>query len=333
MGPSEALGRAMKRRGVIAGIGAMAVTAPFGAWGQQGAMPVVGILNSGSPGSQVVSLFKQGLKDAGFIEGQNVAFEYGWAEDRYDRLPMLAADLVRRHVTMIFANTASAPAAKAATSTIPIVFRVGSDPVKAGLVASLNHPGGNLTGVVSLAAEVGPKRLELIRELVPMATITALLVNPINPISETLSNDATVAARALGLGLRILRASSEGELDLAFGSLTQHHAGAVIIGADAFFFRHSTQLAALAMRYAMPSISPYRSFAEAGGLMSYGARTSDADRLSGIYAGRILKGEKPAEMPVQQVTKVEFVINLKTAKALGLSVPLPLLGRADEVIE
>jgi putative ABC transport system substrate-binding protein len=322
----------MRRREFIPLVGSAAAAWPVAARAQQ-AIPVIGILNSGSPGSQVVALFKQGLKEAGFVEGQNVAMEYRWAEDHYERLPLLAADLVRRQVALIFANTASAPAAKAATTTIPIVFRLGSDPVKDGLVASLNHPGGNLTGVVSLAAEVGPKRLELIHELVPSAATVALLVNPANPIAETLSSDARAAARTLGLGLYILRASTEDEIIAAFSSLTQHNAGAVVIGADAFFFRQSAQLAALAARHRIPSISPYRSFATAGGLMSYGGRTSDADRLSGLYAARILKGEKPADMPVQQLTNVELIINLKTAKALGISVSLPLLGRADEVIE
>ncbi len=310
-------------------------TWPLATRAQQATMPVVGVLNSGppQPNGRTITSFKEGLKQTGFIEGQNVAIEYRWAEDHYDRLPVLAADLVRRQVAVIFANTASAPVAKAATTTIPIVFQVGSDPIKDGLVASLNRPGGNLTGMVSLNAEVGPKRLELIHELVPKATSIALLVNAANPIAETLSRDGQSAARTLGLQLQVLHAGTESELDTAFASLAQQQAGAVVIGADAFFFRRSTQLAALAMRYAIPSISPYRPFAEAGGLMSYGGSSMDAYRLTGIYAGRILKGEKPADMPVQQLVKLEFVVNLKAAKALGLAVSLPLLGRADEVIE
>jgi putative ABC transport system substrate-binding protein len=325
----------VKRREFIALLGGATAAWPFAARAQQAAIPVVGVLNSGppQPNGRTITAFKQGLRQAGFIEGQNVAIEYRWAEDHYDRLPALAADLVRRQVAVIFANTASAPVAKAATTTIPIVFQVGSDPVKDGLVASLNRPGGNLTGMVSLNAEVGPKRLELMHELVPTATSIALLVNPANPIAETLSRDGQSAARTLGLQLHVLRAGTESEFDTAFASLAQLRVGAVVIGADAFFFRSSAQLAALAMRYAMPSISPYRSFADAGGLMSYGGSSTDAYRLTGVYAGRILKGEKPADMPVQQLVKVEFIVNLKAAKALALAIPLPLLGRADEVIE
>jgi putative ABC transport system substrate-binding protein len=308
---------------------------PFDARAQHAAMPVVGVLNSGppQPDGRTITAFKQGLRQAGFVDGQNLAIEYRWADDHYDRLPALAAELVRHQVAVIFANTASAPVAKAATATIPIVFQVGSDPVKAGLVGSLNQPGGNLTGMVSMNAEVGPKRLELMHELVPTATSMALLVNPANPIAETLSRDGQLAAHTLGLQLQILRAGTETEIDAAFSSLAELRAGAVVIGPDAFFFRRSAQLAALATRYGMPSISPYRQFADAGGLMSYGGSSTDAYRLTGIYAGRILKGEKPANMPVQQLMKVEFVVNLKTAKALGVAVSLPLLGRADEVIE
>jgi putative ABC transport system substrate-binding protein len=323
----------MRRRQLFGVLGG-ALAWPLAARAQHSAMPVVGVLNSGTaqqPGS--TSAFKQGLSEAGFTEGQNVAIEYRWAEGQYDRLPALAADLVRRKVTVIFANTAAAPVAKAATATIPIVFQLGSDPVQDGLVASLNRPGGNLTGVVSLNAEVGPKRFELMREVVPTATSVALLVNPANPIAETLSNDGQAAARALGLQLQLLRAGTEGELGTAFENLARLRVGAVVIGADAFLGRQSTQLAALAMRYAMPSISPYRAFAAAGGLMSYGGSSPDGYRLAGRYAGRILKGEKPADIPVQQLVKVDFVVNLKTAKTLGLAIPLPLLGRADEVIE
>jgi putative ABC transport system substrate-binding protein len=325
----------VRRRAFIAGLGGAAAAWPFAARAQQQAMPVVGVLNSGLPvaDSSTATAFKQGLKEAGYIEGQNVSIEYRWAEDHYDRLPALAADLVRRQVTVIFANTSSAPAAKAATTTIPIVFQIGFDPVKDGLVASLNRPGGNLTGVVSLNAEVGPKRLELMHEVVPTATNIALLVNPANPIAEPLTRDGQAAARTLGLQLHVLRANNESEFDAAFAKLAELRAGALVIGADAFFFRRSAQLAALAMRDGVPSISPYRPFAVAGGLMSYGGSGTDAYRLAGVYTGRVLKGEKPTDMPVQQLVKVDFVVNLKAAKALGLAVSLPLLGRADEVIE
>jgi putative ABC transport system substrate-binding protein len=323
----------MQRREFITLLGGAAAIWPLGARAQQSAMPVIGFLWSGSPGSPLVTEFKQGLKEAGFIEGQNVAIEYRWAEGQYDRLPTLAADLVRRKVTMIVANTASASAAKAATTTIPIVFQAGLDPVKGGLVASLNRPGGNITGIVSLNAEVGPKRLELAHELVPTANTIALLINPTNPAAETLSTDAQTATRTIGMQLHILHASSETELDAVFATLAQLQVGALVIGADAFFSSRSAQLAAQAARYALPTISPYRAFPAAGGLISYGGNNLDAYRLAGVYAGRIIKGERPADLPVMQATKIEMVINLKTAKALGLTIPLPLVGRADEVIE
>jgi len=298
-------------------------------------MPVIGFLSSVSPAAfQTLSgAFQNGLNEGGYVEGRNVAIEYRWAEGQYDRLPALAADLVGRRVAVIVANTAAAPVAKAATSTIPIVFTTGEDPVKSGLVLSLNRPGGNLTGVVSLNAEIGPKRLELLKELLPTAISIGLLVNPANPISETLTRDAQVASRMLGLQLHVLAAGTERELDSAFAELLQLRADALVIGADAFLSGRSGQLAALAARHAVPTVSPYRPFTTAGGLMSYGGSNADASRLTGVYAARILKGEKPADLPVQQSTKVEFVINLRTAKALGLTVPLPLLGRADEVIE
>jgi len=268
------------------------------------------------------------------MEGHNIAIEYRWAEGQYDRLRVLAADLVRRQVTVITATTNPATlAAKAATATIPVVFFTGDDPVTAGLVASLNRPGGNLTGVTTLNVEVGPKRLQLLHELVPAATIFALLVNPGNPFSEILSRDAEAAARALGLQLHVVRASTEGELNAVFASLVQLRVGALFIGNDAFFASRSEQLAALSLRYAVPTIFAYHEFAAAGGLMSYGTDLNDAYRLTGVYTGRILKGAKPADLPVQQVTKLELILNLKAARALGLTVPLPLLGRADEVIE
>ena len=263
-----------------------------------------------------------------------MAIEYRWAEGQYDRLPTLAADLVRQRVTVIVAGAnPSAVAAKAATTTIPIVFWVNSDPVTLGLVASFNHPGNNLTGVVTLSGELGPKRLEIMRELVPAATTVAALVNPINPGSETQSKAAQAAARTLGLQLHVLEASSERDLDTAFATLTQLRAGGLVISSDAFFVGRSEQLATLALRHAVPTIFQYREFAAAGGLMSYGGNITDAIRLAGVYAGRILKDEKPADLPVQQATKVELFLNLRTARTLGLTVPSSLLGRADEVIE
>ena len=308
---------------------------PVAAGAQQAVMPVIGFLNSVSPSrfSALLNAFQRGLNETGYFEGRNVAVEYRWAEGEYDRLPVLAADLVQRRVAVIVANTAAAPAAKAATKTIPIVFTTGEDPVKSGLVASLNRPGGNLTGVVSLNAEVGSKRMELLNELIPTATTVAILLNPANPISESLFRDAKAASRALGLQLLLLEAGTERELDAVFARLPQLRADALVIGADAFMSSRSVQLAALAASYLVPTISPYRPFVVAGGLMSYGGNNTDASRLAGAYAGRILKGEQPANLPVQQSTKVEFTINLKTAKALGLTVPETVLARADEVIE
>src|SRR5262245_26660634 len=325
----------MGRREFVALLGGATAAWPLAARAEQAAMPVIGFLSSVSPAAfQTLSgAFQNGLNEGGYVEGRNVAIEYRWAEGQYDRLPALAADLVGRRVAVIVANTAAAPVAKAATSTIPIVFTTGEDPVKSGLVLSLNRPGGNLTGVVSLNAEIGPKRLELLKELLPTAISIGLLVNPANPISETLTRDAQVASRMLGLQLHVLAAGTERELDSAFAELLQLRADALVIGADAFLSGRSGQLAALAARHAVPTVSPYRPFTTAGGLMSYGGSNADASRLTGVYAARILKGEKPADLPVQQSTKVEFVINLRTAKALGLTVPLPLLGRADEVIE
>jgi putative ABC transport system substrate-binding protein len=325
----------MQRREFITLLGGAAAAWPVLARAEQSAMPVVGFLSSGSPAafSTLLGAFQKGLNEAGYVEGRNVAIEYRWAENHYDRLPALAADLVGRQVSVIVANTAAASVAKAATATIPIVFTTGEDPVKGGLVGSLNRPGGNLTGVVSLNAEVGPKRIELLKELVPGGTNFGLLVNPANRISEVITRDAQVASRILDLQLHILNAGTERELDTAFERLIQLRADALVIGADAFLSARSVQLAALATRHAVPTISPYRAFAAAGGLMSYGGSNTDASRLTGVYAGRILKGEKPSDLPVQQSTKVEFTINLKTAKALGLTISMPLLGRADEVIE
>jgi putative ABC transport system substrate-binding protein len=300
----------------------------------QPAMPVIGFLSSGARAQPRVHEFLQGLSETGYVEGRNVTIQYGWAEDQYDRLPALAADLIRRQVTVMVASGGpAASVAKAATTTIPIVFFVGFDPIVLGLVASLNRPGGNITGVSVLNVELGPKRLELLRELAPTTTVVALLVNPTNPNAESLSRDLKTAARTLGMQLHVLNASTESDIDAAFVTLTQLRAGALVIGPDPFFISRSDQLAALTTRRAVPAIFQFRGFAAAGGLLSYGPSVTEGYREVGAYTGRILKGEKPADLPVQQATKVELIINLKTAKALGLTVPMSLLGRADEVIE
>jgi putative ABC transport system substrate-binding protein len=327
----------MKRRDFIACLGGAAVAWPLAARTQQSAIPVIGFLDSGSPNETAdrVAAFRDGLTDAGYVEHRNVGIEYRWAEGRYDRLPRLAAELVRRPVAVIVstAGSAGALAAKAATTTIPVVFQGGFDPVAVGVVASLNRPGGNITGVTSLNAELVPKRLELLHELVPMATIIAVLLNPAGPIVEAISRDLQAAARSLGLQLHVLQASTEREIESAFANLAQLRPGGLLISADAFFNTHSEQLAALALRHAVPAIHSYRDFAAAGGLMSYGGSFTDQYRFAGVYTGRILKGEKPADLPVQQSTNVELIINLKTAKALGLTVAPTLLARSDEVIE
>jgi putative ABC transport system substrate-binding protein len=282
----------------------------------------------------MVNAFRQGLKEPGYADGENVAIEYRWADGHYDRLTGLAGDLVQRRVSVIAATSTPANiVAKAATSTIPIVFTAGSDPVQLGLVASLNRPGGNVTGVTQLTGEVAPKRVELAHQLVPAATLIGLLVNPENPSAETLTKASQAAAATLGLQLVVVHASTEAELDDAFSALLQNRAGALVVVTDAFFNGHAEQLAALAMRHLMPTIYEYHAFVAAGGLVSYGGSITDSYRLAGVYAGRILKGEKPADLPVQQSTKVELIINLKSAKALGITIPLSFLGRADEVIE
>jgi putative tryptophan/tyrosine transport system substrate-binding protein len=328
----------IRRRDFITLLGGAAAAWPLAAGAQQPAMPVIGYLvgESAGPYANRLRAFHQGLSETGYVEGRNVAIEYRWAESQYDSLPALAADLVRRQVTVIATpgSIASALAAKAVTATIPIVFQTGGDPVAQGLVASLNRPGGNVTGVTSLNTELGPKLLEVLHELVPTATTLALLVNPTDTSIETQLRDAQAAARTMGLPqLHVLHASTEHDFESAFAELVQLRAGGLAIAASSLFNTRSEQLAALAIRHAVPAISPYREFAMAGGLMSYGGNVPDQDRLVGNYIGRILKGEKPAELPVQQITKIELVINMKTAKALGLTFPITLLGRADEVIE
>jgi putative tryptophan/tyrosine transport system substrate-binding protein len=325
----------MKRREFIAMLAGAAAAWPLAARAQQPAMPVIGFLSSASAaGYQALAMaFRRGLSEIGYVEGRNVTIEYRWAENQYDRLPALAAELVRRQVDVIAANGPAALPAKAATTTIPIVFAAGFDPVDLGLVSSLHRPGGNVTGTSMLNVEVVPKRLQLLNELVPAATVMALLVNPSNPNTANQSRDLQAAARTLGLQLHILHASSDRDFDTVFAKLNELRAGGLVIGADAFFNTRSAQLAALALRHAMPAAYQYREFTAAGGLMSYAGSITDSYRQAGIYAGRILKGEKPADLPIQRSTKLELFLNLKTAKALGLTVPLPLIGRADEVIE
>jgi putative ABC transport system substrate-binding protein len=296
---------------------------------------VIGFLGSASPGrnAPLAAAFRQGLSETGYVEGQNLVIEYRWAEGRYDRLPALAADLVARRVDLIAADgIPAALAAKSATSTIPIVFSVG-DPVDLGLVASLARPGGNLTGVSTMAPELIPKRLELLSELVPQVGVIALLVNPNNSNTERIIGDMQEAARAKGVKLHILKAGTESEIDAAFTTLVELHAGALVVGGDPFFGNWREQLVALAARHRVPAIYQWREFAEAGGLISYGSSSAASFRQVGAYAGKILKGAKPADLPVQQSTAFELVINLKTAKALGLTVPQSLLARADEAIE
>src|SRR5450759_3216118 len=328
----------MQRREFITLLGGAAAAWPLAVRAQQPTMPVVGFLGSASPDQYAIRMraFRQGLKEAGYVEGQNVAIEYRWAEGQNNRLPVLAAELVQRQVAVIVAGggTASAVAAKAATATMPIVFAVAVDPVKIGLVLSLNRPGGNLTGITDLNAEMGPKRLELLRELIPTATIIALLVNPTNPIlAETFTRALKAAASTLGLQLHVLQASTERDFDPVFAALVQLRADALVIMPDNFFNARSEQLAALTLRHAVPAIYEYRPFVAAGGLISYGSDETEYYRLVGIYAGKILKGEKPVDLPVVQSTKVGLMIHLKTAKALGINVPITLIGRADEVIE
>jgi putative tryptophan/tyrosine transport system substrate-binding protein len=327
----------MQRREFITLLGCAAVAWPLAARAQQPALPVIGFLHSASPEpfTNLVAAFRQGLSEAGYIDGRSVAIEYRWAENQIDRLPALAADLVRRKVVAIAAlGPAAAQAAKAATTTMPIVFLVGADPVTSGLVASLNQPVGNLTGIGFLINVLAPKQLEVLHELVPKAMIFGMLVNPDNPNAEADTREVQeAAAHLLGLQLLVLNARTETEIDLAFATLAQRQAGGLIVISDPLYFDRGVQIIALAARHALPTIYSIREFAVAGGLMSYGTNVADAYHQVGVYTGRILKGVKPADLPVQLSTKVELIINLKTAKTLGLTFPLTLLGRADEVIE
>jgi putative ABC transport system substrate-binding protein len=323
----------MKRRELLLMLGAAMAAARVRA--QQKAMPVIGVLGSGSPGLSAANLaaFHQGLGETGYVEGQNVAIEYRWAEGRYDRLPGLAADLVGDKVDVAAtAGTPSVLAAKSATSTIPIVF-ASADPVEGGVIASLSRPGGNLTGVSGMNTEMTAKRLELLSELVPQAKVIALLVNPDNAIAERIIREVEEAARAKGLQLHILKTGTESEIDAAFATLVQLRAGALVVASDSFFGSRREQLVALASRHAVPAIYDFREYAASGGLISYGPSRAGTWRMMGIYAGKILKGAKPADLPVQQPTTFELVINLNTATALGLTVPRSILARADEVID
>jgi putative tryptophan/tyrosine transport system substrate-binding protein len=326
----------MRRRDFVRLLSVATATAwPLATRAQQPAMPVIGFLAgpAAEHGGRLPA-FRQGLSEAGFTEGGNVSIEYRVGEERFDQLPALAAELVRRQVNVLAAGgIPAAIAAKAATAAIPIVFFVSGDPVKLGLVARMNRPGNNVTGVTSLGGELSAKRLELARELVPKATAIALLVNPTNPNTEPIIRDAQAAARSLGLQLHVLRARTVTDIDASFADTAKLRASALVVGNDGLLMNRTDQIAALGLRHAMPTIFQTPEFAAAGGLMSYGASNTDAYRQVGIYAGRILKGEKPGDLPVVQSTKIELIVNLKTAKTLGLAIPLPLLGRADEVIE
>ena len=327
----------MQRREFITLLGGAMAAWPIAARAQQKAMPVIGFLNAASAQryTRPLAAFLKGLEEAGYVDGRNVAIEYRWAEGHNDRLPALAADLVRREVTVIAAtSTPAALAAKAATATIPIVFETGGDPVRVGLVASFSRPGGNVTGVTQTNQLVTPKRLQLLHELIPKAAVIALLVNPTDEtFSEALRKQVQAAADALGLEIHILNVSSDQDIDDAFAKLSQLRVGGLVVTGGPLFTSRADRLAALALRYAMPTIFQYREFAAAGGLVSYSGSLTESYRTAGNYTGRVLKGDKPADLPVQQVTKVEMIVNLKTAKALGINVPDTLVGRADEVIE
>jgi putative tryptophan/tyrosine transport system substrate-binding protein len=324
----------MRRREFINVLTGSAVAWPLAARAQHSTMPIVGFLNLASAKSYTrqASAFVKGLGEAGYVDGQNVRIEYRWADGQIDRLPGLAADLVRRQVDVIVATgTQGALAAKGATATIPIIFEVGTDPIRVGLVSSLNRPGGNITGVTQLNVEVAPKRLELLHELLPNTTVMAFLVNPTDHAFE--NSDMQAAARKLGVELHIVNATTEHDFEPAFANVAKLTAGALLIGSSAYFVAHQDRLAELSVRYAVPAVFENRQFVDAGGLMSYGGSFADSYRLTGVYTGRVLKGEKPGELPVQRGVKVELFINLKSAKALGLTVPNTLVARADEVIE
>lgn len=328
----------MQRREFITLVGGAAAAAwPVAVRAQQSALPVIGFLHSASANAYapMMAAFRKSLSEAGYVEGQNVAIEYRWAQGQFDRLPDLAADLVRHQVSVVFAGGGLDPslAAKAATSKIPIVFANGTDPVEAGLVSSFDHPGANVTGITFLLNTLGPKELEVLYELVPKAALVAALINPKSSTAASQLKDLQDTALALGRQLRIFHASSEREIDAVFASLAQLQLGGLVIGADAFFFSRRDQFVTLVTRSSIPTIYPWREAVVAGGLASYGSSITDAYRLAGIYTGRILKGDKPASLPVQQSTKTELVINLKTAKALGLNIPNTIIGRADELIE
>jgi putative ABC transport system substrate-binding protein len=329
----------MQRREFITLLGGSVAVTSVAARAQPPAMPVIGYLSSSTPveWAERLQAFHQGLGEAGYIEGRNIAIEFAWSGDRLDRLPELAAQLVRRRVQVIaaFGGIGGSLAAKMAVAgtPIPVVFATGEDPVATGLVVSLNRPGGNITGVTTLGVEVAPKRLELMHEIVPAGSLVAVLINPDRPTAQAVRKDLETAAHTLGRSIRILHASNEREIEAAFATCAELQARALVIGSDAYFNSRVEQFAALTARYALPTIYQNREFAAAGGLMSYGSSITDAYRIVGGYTGRILKGEKPADLPVQQATRIELIINMKTAKALGLTFPLTLLGRADEVIE
>jgi putative ABC transport system substrate-binding protein len=325
----------VKRREFITLLGGAAAAWPLAVRAQQPAMPVVGYLNARSRHSdaRMTAAFREGLKEAGFVEGQNVVIEYRYADDQYDRLPALAADLVRRQVTAIAATGGTPLSAKAATSTIPIIFVTGGDPFKLGLVASFNRPGGNATGVNFLIAELGSKQLGLLHELVPAAARIGFLINPGSLVYDAMTRDVTAAASAMGLQIDIVTASDNREIEAAFGALVRNRADALLVGADAFLFGRRLQITTLAVRHAIPALYNVREYPEAGGLMSYGTSQTEAYRQVGVNTGKILKGAKPNDLPVMQSTKLELVINLSTARALGLEIPPTLLARADEVIE
>jgi putative tryptophan/tyrosine transport system substrate-binding protein len=333
----EAFGAGMQRRDFIMLIGGATLAWPLAARAQQPALPVVGFLGSGSPSSDAfrAAAVQQGLIEAGYVDRRNVAFEYRWAEDQYERLPALAAELVGREVAVIISigGVSSAVAAKSATATIPIVFATGGDPVKLGLVASLNRPGGNITGVSFLTQSLVAKEFEVLHETIPRAALIGILVNPTTTNSEPETKSVLAAAESVGQKLLVVQAHTDSELEAAFVTLVQQHSGALIVLGDAFFLSRRDKLVELAAHQSMPTIYNLREYTVAGGLMSYGTSITEAHRIAGLYAGRILKGEKPADLPVQQSTKVELVINLKTAKTLGIAIPLPLQGRADEMIE